>query len=298
MEKFQEDTLNMYQAANDVLVANLAIYAANVPFKEAVTMLGEQIEIIQNLRDQQDEDIKGITEDKQQRRELLEEQTHTIGSIITFYASTTNNRTLLQKVNFTRSALRNSRDNELPGMSEQVHQEAVANAAALLPFGLTAPMTTALETAISDFVAYISKPRAAKSETSAATEQLPTVFEATTTLLEEQLDRGMELFKTSHVDFYQQYFNARIVVNSPTRKRALEITFKDSVTQQPIAHINVKIDDAINRRSSNLGNIRVQNLTEGSHTLIASLPGYNTWQQTFNVITGETTKLVVLMVAV
>jgi hypothetical protein len=38
--------------------------------------------------------------------------------------------------------------------------------------------------------------------------------------------------------------------------------------------------------------------TEGSHSLKASLPGYVDATRTFNVITGETTKIVIRMVRV
>jgi len=291
MNKDQEDTLNMYETTDSVLQTHNAVWVANVPFSAAVAQLVTNIDAIENLRDQQDADTTGVTQDKQNKRQALEDQTITVGNILVFYASTTNNRELLEKVNFKRSALSHARDNELPGMSEQVHQEAVANAAAVLPFGLTAAMTTALRTAIDDFVDYISKPRAAQSEVSAATEQLPPVFDATNKLLDEQLDAGMELYRVSKPDFYAQYHNARIIVNSPTKKRALDVSFVNDATNTPIAHVNVNVDGSISRRSSTLGNIRVQNLSEGDHLLLASLPGYADGRATFHVITGETTKL-------
>jgi hypothetical protein len=76
------------------------------------------------------------------------------------------------------------------------------------------------------------------------------------------------------------------------------VQFVDSVTLAPIAHVKVIVDGTINRRSSTLGNIRVQNLSEGDHALAASLPGYADVGQHFNVITGETTKITVPLVRV
>lgn len=294
MKKEQEDTLNMYQSTFDILVANAATYAANLPFTTAVGNLDTAIEAIGDLRDQQEEDTKGVTEDKQNNRQTLEEETYTIASVIIFYASGINNRTLLQKVNFTRSELSRARDNELPGMSEQVHQAAVANAAAILPFGVTATMITDLNTSLQTYVDSISKPRAAISDNSAATEQLPQLFADTTKLLEESLDKGMELYRVSASTFYAAYFNARIIVNSPTHKRALEVVFIDSLTEKIITHVKVRVG-SINRRSSKLGRIFIQNLTEGAHTLKAFLPGYKNAEQDFNIISGETTKLTVIM---
>jgi hypothetical protein len=295
MNKDQEDTLNMYEATNDVLQSNAAIWTPNVPFNAAVGELEDGIADIGDLRDQQEADTTGITEDKDERRTTLEEKTYTIGSVISFYASTTGNRDLLKKVNFGKSELSKARDNELPGMSDQVHQAAVDNAAAILPYGVTALMTAALKTAIDNYVDYISKPRAAVSETSAATEQLPNVFENTDKLLEERIDKGMELFKAANPDFYAQYFIAREIINSPTQKRSLMVHVENGVTHIPIEHVKIIVDSAINRRSSQNGNSWVQNLGEGGHTLTASLPGYADVIQNFNVISGETTKITLNM---
>jgi hypothetical protein len=298
MNKDQEDNLNMYQATDSVMQAHNAVWNLNVPISDAVQRLEDNIDDIENLRDIQETDITGVTLDKDNKRQELEDSTYTVGSILSFYASTVNNQKLLKKINFTRSELRNARDNELPGMSEQVHAEAVANAAAVLPFGLTAAMTAALLASLTSYVDHIARPRQALTETSAATEQLPPLFTSTTKLLEEQLDKGMELYRVSNPDFYTQYFNARIIVNSPTLTRSLQASFKDSVTNLPLEHVKVQVDLDIFRRSSELGNIRVQSLDEGPHQLKANLPGYNEVIVNFNVITGETTKLTVLLVKI
>ncbi|MBK5284629.1 MAG: carboxypeptidase regulatory-like domain-containing protein [Bacteroidia bacterium] len=298
MTKDQEDILNMYEATADVLQTHNSVWSSNVPFSAAVAELNDNIDDIGDLRDQQETDTTGVTDDKDLKRKTLEDQTYTAASIIIFYASTNNKRELLKKVSFNRSALSKARDNELPGMSDQVHQAAADNALAVLPFGWTALMTSDLGTAINDYVDYISKPRAALSETSAATEELPKVYDATTKLLEERLDKGMELYRVTKPDFYAQYFNARIIVNSPTLKRALQVQFVDDATGKPIAHVRVTVDTTIHRRSSKKGNIRVQNLTEGAHQFKTSIPGYADTTRDFNVISGETTKMEIRLVKV
>jgi hypothetical protein len=298
MNKIQEDTLNMYEATDSVLQSHAAIWTPNVPFNTAVGLFKAKVDAIEDLRDQQEEDTTGVAEDKSNKRQSLEDQTFLIGSIITAYASTTGNRELLQKVNFGRSELSKARDNELPGMSEQVHQAAVDNAVAILPYGVTALMTTALGAAITDFVNYISKPRAAQSEVTAATEQLPAQFEAATTLLEERIDTGMELFRAANPDFYAQYHNARIIVNSPTQKRALNAHFVDDTTGLPVPHVKVNVDGIIERRSSSFGNIRVQNLGEGGHSLTGIIPGFVQANENFNIISGETTSIEIRLVRV
>jgi hypothetical protein len=298
MTKDQEDTLNMYQTVDGVLQTNNAIWSGNAEFTNAVGRLEDNIDTIEDLWDQQIEDITGVTADKQNQRVILEKITYKVGRIIVFWASNTNNRKVLKKVNFTRTELTRARDSELPTFSGQVHEEAVANSLVLGPYGLTALMITALQTAITDYMDILSKPREALTETSAATEQLPAIFTDTDKILDEQLDAGMELYVDDEPDFYTAYFNARIIVNSPTLKRALEVHIQDSVTDAAIVHAHVLVDAGILRRSSKLGNIRVQSLTEGSHHIKITLPGYLVYEADFNVISGETTKLSIVLVKV
>jgi hypothetical protein len=293
MTKDQEDKLNMYQAVDGVLQSHNSVWTANTEFSAAVDELEDNIDSIVNLAEQQDEDITGVTEDKDEARAELETNTLSVASIVVFWASKTGNRKLVKKVNYTKTELHDARDNELPTMGNTVYKEANANSAALLPFGLTAGMITTLQTSISTFQDYISKPREALADTSAATKQLPPVFAATDKLLAEQLDNGMALYQVSHPDFYTQYFNARVIVNSPTLTRALEAHFEDFDTGLPLEHVSVLVDINITRRSSEKGNIRVQSLDEGRHHITAGLPGYVTAGEDFNVILGETTKLVI-----
>ncbi|HLG36319.1 MAG TPA: carboxypeptidase-like regulatory domain-containing protein [Bacteroidia bacterium] len=295
MNKKQEDTFNMYEAVNDVLQKHSSVWSANIPFSDAVTELENSIEEIGNLRNRQEENVRGIAEDKKRKRKALTQQTYTISSALVFYASSTGNTELLSKVKFSRRKLAKARDNGLIGMSKQVHQAAEDNAAAILPYGITGAHIAALAAAIETFAEYISKPKAALGETIAATKQLAEQFNTTDTLLEEQLDQGMELYSATAGKFYREHFIARIIINSPKLKRALEATFVDDATGEALANVQVAIGKKIRRRSSKRGSIRVQNLKEGTHKLKASLEGYADTLKSFTTVRGKTTKLVVRM---
>jgi hypothetical protein len=156
-------------------------------------------------------------------------------------------------------------------------------------------MTTDLGTAKDDYVTSINKPREALTESSAATEKLVPIYDDQHELLTERIDNGMELYRESANAFYTQYFNARIIVNSPVTKIALTVHFEEEAGGAAIKHVSVLVDGSITRRSSTLGNIIVQNLAEGAHTITATLPGYLPASVPFNVIAGETTKLVIKM---
>jgi len=296
MDKGQEDSLSMYETTSTVLHNYEAVWTGNVPFENNVDELDGQIEKINDLADQQDDDSKGATQDKALKRTTLEQQTFSVASIVAHYAADTGNRTLFENVNVGERDLIRARDNALPTIAEGIINNAENNLVAAAPYGLTQAKIDALTDARTAYVNALSEPRTIIVETSAATEQLPPAFKATNTLLEEKLDSGMELYRYSHTDFYTQYHHARNIVSSPTNKRALEMHFVNNMNGEVIVKVKVEINKGVViRKSSKLGNIRVQNLVEGSHTYKATLFGFEEVKGSFNVISGETTKLEVKM---
>jgi hypothetical protein len=295
MNKRQNAAFKMYGATLGVLQSNNGIWNLNAPFSAAVAALETLIGTIDTCHGKQMEDRKGIADDKKAKRKALNESAFAINKIIVFYASTTDNAELLEKVNFTRSSFNRARDNAMVGICEQVHQAAADKALALLPFGVTATMITDLEDFIADFVSCIFNPQAGRMEVKEATAELKQAFAGTKKLVEEQLDAGMELYSISNADFYTKYFNARKIVKDATRKRALQAFFADAENGDALARVKVRTGKNIQRVSSAKGNMYVQNLEEGSHQLTATLDGYEIAETRFNVIIGETTKLVIKM---
>lgn len=191
----------MYGTVEQVLDDNTTIYTANVPFKTAVAAFKTNNAKIETLREQQETDNKGITQDKKEKRDKLETESIKIGSVVSFFAAQTGKQRAAAKVNFNKSELARARDNEVTGMAEQVYNAANDNAAALVAYGITAGMITDYRDLIDAYSALVSAPRTARTETSAATKQLPPLFDANNLLLTEQLDMGMELYSTSDPGF-------------------------------------------------------------------------------------------------
>jgi hypothetical protein len=293
MNKDQEDIFRMYRVALEVLKSNNAVWSGNIPFGNAVAELENNIDDLEELREQQMEDIKGITDEKKARRILLEDLSYKVETIVVFYATSAGNEILLALVDYNRSDYTLARDSEVVGISMQVHKAAAANAAALLPFGLTASMITSLQNAIDSFSEYIDEPKSARSDAAEATKAIPKAIRQTTKLLKQQVDKGMELFRTTNPDFYAKYFKARKIVNTARLRRALKATFVNAENNKAIEKVKVKIDGKIKRSSSAKGTIYVQHLAEGKHTLEASRSDGSVVKKEFNVIKRETTKLVV-----
>ena len=291
MNKDQQDNFRMYQAVYKVLDDNNGIWNSIVPFANAVNTLNTYIDELSDLRNAQMADIKGITEDKKAIRKKLEDLSYKIETIIVFYASMTDNKKLLKKVNFNRSDYTLETDNGVVGICEQILQAANDNFAALLAYGLTAAMLNDLSVLIDSFTGFIDKPGAAKNEIARATKKIPAKIRRTTKLLKEQIDRIMELFHEPNKDFYTQYFKARKIVNTARRKRALKATFISAADNKAIAGLKLNVDGKIKRTTSRTGTVYVQHLDEGKHFVEAIKADGGKTKIDFNVIKGETAKL-------
>jgi hypothetical protein len=297
MNKNQEDTLNMFQATSQVLQNNSAVWTGNVPFATSVKQLNVNIQQIETLQEQQVADITGVTVDKKAQRIALAAQIYYVASIIAFYATDTNNASLRLSVLDTRSRLLAMRENDLVAKAANVVQAATDNAASLTAYGLVPADITNLSTILSTYQAMMGTPRDAQVETESATNQMAPLISATSKLLKSAIDRGIELFKASNGDFYNQYFIARKTINSAVHVRSLDISISDKNGE--LAKVIVSIDNGtIKRRSTKKGRVLVQNLTEGTHSITMTMPGYTTQTVSFNVVQGETTKVNIVMVAV
>jgi hypothetical protein len=293
MKKHQSDILKMYSSTYAVLQKFNSVWNTNVPFSDAVDALLDFIETINNLHTIQTQDNKGITADKKNTRRKLEARAFNISRTVVFYATVTENNKLYTQAYFPRSRFTLARDNELGGICKQVHKAASDNAAALLPYGLTAAMLNDLNVLISDFTSYISRPSGARIDRKEATAEMKKTFKAADALLKNQLDNGMELYSSSNKDFFTQYTKARIIVNSGTQTRALKISFFEENSNVILAGVKSKVSGKSIRPSGRKGINFVQHLEEGSHSIESTLEGYEAATAEFNIVKGETTKLIV-----
>jgi hypothetical protein len=124
---------------------------------------------------------------------------------------------LKDKVHFSQSELKENRDEMLLENSEVVLEEARAIHEELIDYGVTAAILTEFEAKKESFKDVIVSPRSARVIKKAARVRLRELIKATDDLLKNRLDPMMVQFKTTHPDFYREYFNARIILDIGSR---------------------------------------------------------------------------------
>ena len=213
MNTKQKNKLRMYKASKTICVNNTATWTPITAFGDAFVLFGNGIVEIENLHVKQEADLKGITENKNNKESALINSSLIISKPMVAFANVTNNPQLRQEVDYSEDALKRSSDEDLKTRCTLIKERAATHAAALVPYGVTPPMQLALGTALTDYEAVISGPRSAEAVRKQQTAELELLFKSTDQILKGQLDQLMVLFETSHPDFYGAYKNARIIID-------------------------------------------------------------------------------------
>ena len=102
---------------------------------------------------------------------------------------------------------------------QEIHDLANTNVARLAALGTTATEITALQTAITDYSALVTKPREAIIEEKVATGDIAADENTANALLNDELDKAMKKFKTKEPAFFNEYTSARMIIDLGSRNQ-------------------------------------------------------------------------------
>ena len=141
-----------------------------------------------------------------------------IAGAVHSWAVKNNDLDLAAKTDFSYSDLLDGRDRASAEKCQNVHKAATENLASLGQHGVTAAKLTKLQQKIDAYTECVTKPRAAIQSNKTATQQLESEFAGADKLLHESLDKLALQFEVSHPHFFQDWQNARVIVdNAATR---------------------------------------------------------------------------------
>lgn len=218
----QENKRSMYIAVQKTCNANNTVWSGLPAFVTAFGEFETTLADIDTQRTIQEGKITGIAENKSKEEEEMRQVTIEMASAVFAYASKINDNELKEKVNYTPSDLRNSRDTILKDICQTIHDEAANVIADLADYGKTPADLTNLQKEIDDFVAILAKPRTAIGTRATATSKLIELFQQGDDLLKNQLDKLMVNFQTSEPKFFSQYQSSRIIIDLGIRHKPEE----------------------------------------------------------------------------
>ena len=302
----QEDKFSMYYVVKNTCEKYQTTWTTNAVFAATYNLWVAKIPLIEQNRDAQTLETTGITTDKTAKRNSMTEKTLFMINRLQSYANVVNNPELLESIKYSASDLKKSRDTDVVGICNTVLAKANANAAAIVTYGVTAAMITELQAAITAYSATLAKPKAAKSQTKTATENLTKLFKEADELLVKRLDLDIELFKTSKPEFYSQYKTARIIIptgggatsvlgsvnlaGSGEPLKGVSFTFFAETNGMMKTAAATETTKPIVKKSADKGKFRAT-LPENTYKVIVEKIGYKKQEVTITVVNGETTNL-------
>ncbi|MFA6922680.1 MAG: carboxypeptidase regulatory-like domain-containing protein [Bacteroidales bacterium] len=292
MKKFQENKLNMYYVVRSTDERFQSSWTGNAPFAASHNAFVAIIPLIEQNRDAQIVENTGVTIDKTLKRDTMTDKALFIANRVKSYATVTGNNELLGNVKYTASDMKKARDTDVVGICDTIWAKANANVAALSTYGVTAAMLTDLQAAITAYVAVIPKPRATRTQTKNATENIEMFFKQADDILTKRLDVDIEVFRATKPDFYSQYKTARIILGSGNGLTSVIALALEKNSGIPMKGVNFtfKLDGmVVSKKTWIKGHFRLPNLPEGEYTLTVSKIGCKTQILTVDVVNNETT---------
>jgi hypothetical protein len=241
MNDRQENKVSMYLAVFRVCESYNTDWAGNVAYANAVARLGDKFLLLKDIVEIQETPITGIRKDKLNAWEAMKDEALLVSGAVTAYATTINNQQLKDAVHFTATDLMRVRDTLAEERALVIHNQANAVVANLADYGVTALTLSNLMDRIIAFEALLVAPRVAIVDKKGATGLLKSLFDEVDSVLKNEMDPLMAVFKGSASVFYEAYFNARMIVDTGSSKPSvgIMITVKDAQTGAVLTGVDV-----------------------------------------------------------
>jgi len=231
----------MYNAVINYSDASAAVTAAIAAYGTTLTAFKAKVTAITTTGQLEAQVISGITISKADLKKALCTSTTGVAAALFAYASSISDAELKEKANYSYSDLFKLKDDELPLIVQNIHDEANTVVASLTPYGITAATLTAFQALIDQYSNKVSAPRNAKAQRAAYMEQLLTLFKEADAMLKNQLDKVALQLKPTQPDFYIAYKNNRIIIDAATSATQVTGTAKSSPGNNPVSGATVSV---------------------------------------------------------
>ncbi|MGQ0738370.1 MAG: carboxypeptidase-like regulatory domain-containing protein [Bacteroidota bacterium] len=293
MNSRQEAKFNMFDAVFTHCDEN-AVTVATVPaFATAVNSFEVILDDLREAAQQEISIITGHAANKAEQKQSLIEKTLDIAGAIAAFAASTNNTVLKEQVTLTYSGLNRLRDELLSPQCSNILDAALANAAALIPFGVTVVKTGALSDAIDAYSVSVPAPRNAVANRTSISQTIKLKLEQGDEMLKEQMDMLAVQFKTTHLGFYNAYKANREILDPASSATKLEGAITDDATSDPVVGASVQVvGQPYNAVADGFGEYSLTIPVPGTYNIQFSKSGYDTKTVNNVVITlGQSTDL-------
>jgi len=219
-----ENRLTMFRAVETLLDNNTAKTAGITVFATRLAEFKDLITQIVDKEENRTNATKGMTADKQAKRDDMVEDAAVLAAKLKALGSDTNDDRLKQIGDIKRTDLAKMRDTQLLATIQGLVNTADSAAAGLAGYGVTAAMIAGLSTKMTTYNTALGSKEGSFSVKGAALTALNNLFDSANDILVNKLDNLMEGFKKDDNEFYNQYKAAREIRDLGVRHETEEPT--------------------------------------------------------------------------
>ena len=219
-----ENRLTMYEGLLTLLQSNLAKIQTIGGFSEAVTELAAVITDVKTKSAEVDSVSVGKTTTKYDAEDALVSELIPVCSALYIYGRKQKNAEIKERVSITETKLRRMRDTELSAYGNAIADMATANARGIALYGITDAKIALLRTKAQTYNTAIGVKESSVADRKGARGTMGELFDQADEILNEEIDRFMEMLRPAETELYNKYFSARVVKDTGVRHRSVNGT--------------------------------------------------------------------------
>lgn len=276
--------------------ANLDAWELFAPYNDAVELLIDILGSIDEAIVLQGTNTTGVAVEKNSKRRDIVPDLLKIAAMLGILGTVNSDDDMRRQGDVTQTDLERSTDDAFFGMASRLIAAAQGLAAATRdPYMISNSLLATLTTKLGLFRDAIGTPRKAKARTIRATKQLAALIADAMDLLESRLDKAAYILNDTQPSFYTEYTIAREVIDPGSHTRALDVKVV-SVDGTALEGVEaIIVPGAVEKRTSAKGAFYVGSLGPGNYNINFNRPGFLDHSQSFSVVSGIRTDLVVVM---
>lgn len=213
MNRNSENRLNAVEAVLLILADNVVVWSVIAALSGLVDLLKAKLQLVRDLRQIQEADTTGITARKKVLKGTLITKAEKVAKGTKALAVATDNQVLLARTDYTHSDLTHASDNELADITRLVYETALPLKTELADYLVTEADIELVSTLQQQFLLAIPGKRGAVAVSAQATQDIEKVMKEIGVLLKEKIDVLVATLEPANPAFYEQYRNARTIVD-------------------------------------------------------------------------------------
>jgi hypothetical protein len=185
-----------------------------VAFSEGVDALAESLTLIDE-QSQLAQGASGATSVKEAARQALSLAITEVTGALRAYAAKAADPEVAAQAGYSPSEVTSGKANEVVARCRSIHATAIGiESAELAKYGITAAKLTALKKKIDAYDSVKTAPRQSQVERNSALQLLPQLVRSAVAIVRDQLDGLVLQFRAANPNFFEEYFAARVVVDT------------------------------------------------------------------------------------